>query len=100
MAAGGEENKRPRPRWCSDGVMSGSNTKNNAMAMQLYRDEEEAKETQCSNNEDGAVVKQRNRTKDKAAVMQRSSGEDQPVVLQIRTRLRGGRATLVSTRPS
>ena len=81
MAARCEGNKRRRPRWCSDGVKSGSSANYNAMEMQGNRDEDEAEETQCGIDEHGAVVKRRNRPMDEAAVMQKSSHEDNAVVL-------------------
>ena len=81
-AARGEGNRRPRPRWCSEGNKPGSNAKGNAEEMQRGREADEAEETQGSKDEDGAVVKQRNRPMDKAGVMQRSSCEEKAVVQQ------------------
>ena len=66
--------------WSSDGFMSGSNAKDNAIGMQRNRDEDEAKETQCSKEEDATVVKRRNRPMIEAAVMKRSSHDNKTVV--------------------
>ena len=52
-----EGNRRPRPRLCSDGVMSGCSPKDHDMGMQSNSDEDEAKEMHCSIDEDGAVEK-------------------------------------------
>ena len=61
MAAWGEGNRRPRPRWCREGVKARSNAKDNAEDMQRGREGDEAEQTQGSKDKDGAVVKQRNR---------------------------------------
>ena len=81
MAARGEGNERPKPRWSSDGDISGRNATNNPMGMQRNRDEDEDQETQCSNEKDGTVVKRRNRPMIEAAVMQRRSHKNKAVVL-------------------
>ena len=81
-AGRGGGNRRPRPRWCSEGDKPGSNAKDNAVEMQRCREVDKAEETQGSKDEDGAVVKQRNRPMDKAGVMQRSSCEIKAVVQQ------------------
>ena len=73
VAARSEGDMRLRPRWCSDGVMSGCSAKDYAMEMQRYSDEAEVEEMRCSIDGDGAVVKQRSRPRDEAAVMQRCS---------------------------
>ena len=82
VAARGEENRRPRPRWCSQGDKPESNAKDNAEEMQRGREVDKAEETQGSKDEDGAVVKQRNRPMDKAGLMQRTSCEEKAVVQQ------------------
>ena len=81
VASRGEGNERPRPSWSSDGVMSGSNAKDNAMEMQRNGDEDEAEETQCSNEEEGIEGKRRNRPMNEAAVIQSISNENKAVVL-------------------
>ena len=61
VAARGEGNRRPRPRWCRQRVQAGSNAKDNAKDMQRGREGDEAEETQGRKDEEGAVEKQRNR---------------------------------------
>ena len=82
VAARGEGNRRPRPRWCSEGDKTGKNAKDKAEEMQGGSEVDEAEETQGSKDEDEAMVRQRNRPIDEAGVMQRSSREDKAGVQQ------------------
>ena len=75
-AARGKGNRRPRPRWCSEGDKTGSNAKDKAEEKQEGREVDEAQETQGSKDEDRAVVQQRNRAMDEAGVMQGGSCEE------------------------
>ena len=84
VAARGEGNRRPRPRWCSEGDKTRSNAKNKAEEMQAGREVDEAEKTLGSKDEDRAVVKQRNRPMDEARVMHRSSRDDKAGVQQER----------------
>ena len=77
VAARGEGNRRPRPRWCSEGDKTGNNAKDKDEEMQGGSEEDKAEETQGSKDEDGAVVRQRNRPKNKAGVQQRSGDQDE-----------------------
>ena len=63
VAARGEGNRRPRPRWGSGGDKTRSNAKDKAEEMQGGREVDEAEETQGNKDEDrgrGAAAKQTN----------------------------------------
>ena len=81
-AATGEGNRRPRPRWCSEGDKTGSNAKDKAEELNGGGEKAKAEETQGSKDEDGAVEQQRNRPIDHAGVMQKSSRGDKAGVQQ------------------